>query len=106
MSFWVMISTVKSVQEANRMAKEIIAGKLAGCVSVFPGITSHFFWDGKLCREKEAMILVKTTKGNAGKIMKKIKEIHTYQVPEILFFQVAGGEKGYLDWLKKSVREK
>jgi periplasmic divalent cation tolerance protein len=85
------------------MAKELVAGKLAACVTVFPGVTSHFFWKGELSREKEAMILVKTTKEKAGKVIKKIKEIHKYQLPEILFFQPAGGEKRYLDWVKRSL---
>jgi len=106
MSVWVMISTAGSAKEGNRMAKELVAGNLAACVTVFPGITSHFFWEGKLSREKEAMILIKTTKGNAGKVIKKIKQIHKYQLPEILFFQAAGGEKRYLDWVKRTVGEK
>jgi len=106
MSVWVMISTAGSVKEGNRMAKELVTGKLAACVTVFPGITSHFFWNGELSREREAMILIKTTKEKAGKVIKKIKEIHKYQLPEILFFQPAGGEKRYLDWVKKSLREK
>jgi len=106
MSVWVMISTAKSVKEANGMAKELVATKLAACVSVFPGIISHFFWEGKISREKEAMILVKTTKKNYSKILKKIKEIHKYNLPESIFFQAAGGEKRYLDWVKKSTAGK
>ncbi len=106
MSVWVMISTAKSSREANRMARELVRGKLAACVSVFPGVTSHFSWEGKVTREREAVLLVKTTGGNAGKIIKKMKEIHAYQLPEILFFRVAGGEKRYLDWVEKSTGER
>jgi periplasmic divalent cation tolerance protein len=106
MSVWVMISTTKSVKEANGMAKELVAAKLAACVSVFPGIISHFFWEGKISREKEAMILVKTTKKNSNKIFRKIKKIHKYDRPEVLFFQAAGGGKRYLDWIEKSTAGK
>jgi periplasmic divalent cation tolerance protein len=101
MSVWVMISTTKSVKVANGMAKDLVGAKLAACVSVFPGIISHFSWEGKICREKEAMILVKTTKKNSGKILRKIKEIHKYDLPEVLFFQAVGGSKKYLDWIEK-----
>ena len=106
MSVWVMLSTAGSVREANRMAQKLVGDKLAACVTVLPGAISHFFWEGKISREKEAVIIAKTTRGNAGKMIKKIKEIHRYQVPEILFFQAGRGEKKYLDWVNKSLAKK
>jgi periplasmic divalent cation tolerance protein len=106
MSVWVMLSTAGSVREANRMAEKLVSEKLAACVTVLPGAISHFFWEGKLSREKEAVIIAKTTRGNAGKMINKIKEIHPYQVPEILFFQAGRGEEAYLDWVNKSLAKK
>jgi periplasmic divalent cation tolerance protein len=106
MSVGVMLSTAGSLREANRLAKTLVKQGLAACITVLPGAVSHFFWAGKLCREREVLILAKTTKGKAGELKNKIKEIHRYEVPEILFFQAAQGEKTYLEWVKKSLKKK
>ena len=106
MSVWIMLSTAGSIQEANRLAEKLVEGKLAACVTVLPGAISHFFWEGKLSREKEAVMIAKTTRGNAGKMMNLIKEIHSYQIPEALFFQTVRGEKKYVDWVKKTSGKK
>ena len=106
MSVWVMLSTAGSVREANRLAETLVEEKLAACITVLPGAISHFFWEGKLSREKEAVMIAKTTRGNADKIINMIKEIHLYQIPEVLFFQAARGEKRYVDWVKKSSGKK
>ena len=106
MSVWVMLSTAGSMREANRLAKTLVEKKLAACVTVLPGATSHFFWEGKLSREKEAVIIAKTTHGNAGKMINMIKKIHRYQLPEVLFFQATRGEKKYLNWVKEGCAKK
>ena len=67
MSVWVMLSTAGSVREANRMAETLVEENLAACVTVLPGALSHFFWEGKLCREKEAVIIAKTTRRKVEK---------------------------------------
>ncbi len=106
MSVWVMLSTAGSLREAKRIAEKLVGERLAACVTVLPGALSFFCWEGKISREKEAVLIAKTTRSRAGKLIKKIKEIHSYQVPEVLFFQAARGEKGYLEWVKKSGAKK
>ena len=78
--------------------------RLAACANVIPGVRSFFYWEGRLCQEKEALILIKTVNNKARKIMDKIKKIHSYEVPEIIFFRVDMGEKNYLKWVKKMVK--
>ena len=106
MSVWIMLSTAGSLREANRLAKTLVKQRLAACITVLPGAVSHFFWDGKLCREREALIIAKTTKEKAKELKNKIKEIHRYEVPEILFFPAAKGEKTYSAWIEKSLAKK
>jgi periplasmic divalent cation tolerance protein len=101
-----MLSTAGTVREANRLAEKLVGERLAACVTVLPGAISHFFWEGKLSREKEAVIIAKTNRSNAEKMINKIKEIHPYQVPEILFFEARRGEKTYSDWVRKSLAKK
>lgn len=106
MNVWVMLSTAGSLREAKRIAKTLVEEKLAACATVLPGALSYFYWEGKLSREKETVILAKTTGRHTGKMMRKIKGVHSYQVPEILFFPAARGEKGYSDWVKKCTARK
>lgn len=106
MNVWAMISTAGSSKEANKIARMLVEERLAACVTLISGADSYFFWEGRIVREKETVILVKTVKSNANKIIKKVKEIHSYQVPEILFFRAAGGEKRYLTWVERSAGKK
>ena len=101
MSALLMISGSRTEKEARKIAKTLVEGRLAACVNIIPRVNSFFYWEGKLCIEREAMILIKTTSEKSKIIMNKIKEIHSYKVPEILFLEVDGGEKNYLDWVKK-----
>jgi len=106
MNIWVMLSTAGSIREADRIAAKLVKEGLAACVTIFPGAISHFYWEGRLSREEEAVIIAKTTRGNAQKIIKMIKEMHSYQIPEVLFFQVVRGEKKYMAWVEKSSGKK
>jgi periplasmic divalent cation tolerance protein len=103
MSALLMISTAGSEKEARKIAKELVEARLAACANIIPGVTSLFYWEGKLCQEKEAMILIKTAQGKSTEIKNKIKRIHSYEIPEMLFFRVDAGEKKYLQWVSRMV---
>ncbi|MGD0627156.1 MAG: divalent-cation tolerance protein CutA [Thermodesulfobacteriota bacterium] len=103
MSALLMISGSRTEKEARKIAKTLVEGRLAACVNIIPRVNSFFYWEGKLCVEREAMILIKTTSKKSKVIMNKIKEVHSYEVPEIVFLEVDGGEKKYLEWVNKMV---
>ncbi len=103
MSFFFVLSTAGSEKEGYRIGKILVEKRLAACVNVIPGITSFFFWEGKLCKDKEVMLLIKTTERNLRKIRNNIIKIHSYSVPEILFVKIAKGDKKYLDWIQETV---
>ncbi|MGD0627693.1 MAG: divalent-cation tolerance protein CutA [Thermodesulfobacteriota bacterium] len=90
--------------KARRVARSLVEERLAACANVIPGVRSFFFWEGRLCQEKEALILIKTMNSKAKKIMDRIKRIHNYDVPEIIFFRVDKAEKNYLKWVEKMVK--
>ena len=99
-----MISTAGSEKEACKLARILVEERLAACANVIPGVHSFFYWKGRLCREKEALVWAKTVKEKAKKIIDKIREIHSYEVPEIIFFRVDKGEKNYLEWVEKMLK--
>jgi periplasmic divalent cation tolerance protein len=101
MSAILVISTAGTEQEARKIAKILVEERLAACVNVISGVSSFFYWQGKFCEEKEAWLLIKSVSRKFKKIINKIKEIHSYQTPEILFLEVDGGEKKYLEWVNR-----
>ena len=106
MSALLMISTAGSEKEGHKIARRLVEDKIAACVNVIPQMTSFFFWKGKLCQKKEAMIFIKTDKRRMKELINKIKAMHSYNVPEIIFLEVDGGEKRYLQWVRAMSLEK
>jgi periplasmic divalent cation tolerance protein len=104
-SFFFALSTAGSEKEGHRIGKILVEKGLAACVNVIPGITSFFFWEGKLCKDKEVMLLIKTTERNLKEIADNIIKIHSYSVPEILFVKIEKGDKKYLDWIRETVEK-
>ena len=99
-----MISTAGSAKEARKIARNLVQDKLAACVNVIPGVESFFCWKGRLCQEKEVLILAKTVNNRVEKIIDKIQEMHSYEVPEIIFLRVERGEKNYLKWMESVIK--
>jgi len=102
-SFFFVLSTAGSEKEGNRIGKILVEKGLAACVNVIPEITSFFFWEGKLCKDKEVMLLIKTTKRNLKEITNNIIKMNSYSVPEVLFVKIEKGDKKYLDWIRETV---
>ncbi|MBM3859228.1 MAG: divalent cation tolerance protein CutA [Verrucomicrobia bacterium] len=95
--------TCASRAEARALARAVLEPKLAACVNIVPVIESHYWWQGKLERSAECLLLIKTTGAKAPSVMRAIKAAHGYEVPEIIFLSVARGEKRYLKWLRDAV---
>ena len=77
---------------------------LAACVQIIPGVKSYFHWQGKLDNASEFLVLVKTVSDNYSVIEKKIRELHEYELPEILALPVAGGFSDYLNWINDNTK--
>ncbi|MCG3147689.1 MAG: Divalent-cation tolerance protein CutA [Verrucomicrobiae bacterium] len=95
--------TCSSRAEARRLARAVLNAKLAACVNILSGIESRYWWQGKLERGEEFLLLIKTTRDQTKAIMQIIKANHSYDVPEIIFTPIAVGERRYLKWLASSV---
>jgi periplasmic divalent cation tolerance protein len=99
----VVVTTVGTEEQANLIAREIVVRRQAACVNILPGIRSIYRWKGKICKDGELMLIVKTLEGEFEGVMATIRELHSYELPEILSFQVTRGEKNFLDWIAGSV---
>lgn len=94
----------KNKDEAERIGSHLIEKRLAACVNIFPVIESIYRWKGKIVKDKEAVLIVKTSKNNFQKVEMEVKKIHSYSVPCILGIPIGRGNKDYLNWLEKEIR--
>jgi periplasmic divalent cation tolerance protein len=102
--FYLVLTTTKGRAEAGRIAKKIVKEKLAACANIVPGVSSTYWWKGKIERSSENLLLIKTSGGKLDKLIERIKELHSYEVPEIIAVPIERGLAEYLKWLKESLR--
>ena len=91
-------------ERADALAKGLVQARLAACVNVLPGVVSHYRWQGRLCRDPERLLIIKTSKARLKRLERWVKTHHAYTVPEILALPVAGGSKEYLSWVRDNTR--
>jgi periplasmic divalent cation tolerance protein len=99
----VVITTVGNEEQANLLASELVARRHASCVNVVSGLRSVYRWQGKICRDTEFMLVVKTLDSEYPAVEATIQELHSYELPEILAFKVAKGEPKFLEWIGASL---
>ncbi len=100
----VVLITAKDSQEAQRISQQLVAEKLIACANILPGIQSIFWWESKVDQASETLLILKSQKRLLPKIIKRVKELHSYQVPEVIALPIVGGHKDYLDWVEESCR--
>jgi periplasmic divalent cation tolerance protein len=96
----VLITTSDEV-EAARIARTLVEARLSGCVNIIKGIRSIYSWQGKVQDENEVLMFVKTRESLFDSLMEKVKELHSYSVPEIIALPIIQGSEDYLMWLKE-----
>ncbi|MGC8817116.1 MAG: divalent-cation tolerance protein CutA [Candidatus Hadarchaeum sp.] len=99
----IVLTTVKDRREANKIARALVSERLAACVNIVPQVSSIYRWQGKVARSRELLLLIKTSTKEMDRLMARIKELHSYQVPEIISVKVQRGWPQYLKWLKESL---
>jgi len=88
-----------SREEAERIAAALIEKALAACVQILPA-TSVYRWKGKVERAEEHMLHIKTRAAHADLVEAKVRELHSYELPELLMMPIAGGSADYIDWMR------
>jgi periplasmic divalent cation tolerance protein len=103
MTVIVVVTTVGSEEQANTLARELVARRHAACVNIVPGLKTFYRWQGKLRHDTELMLVIKTLESEFEGVAATIREIHDYELPEILAFAVGHGEARFLAWIAESV---
>ena len=95
--------TVKEIEEARKIAKSLVKRRLAACVNILPEVESYFWWKDKLEAEKEIILFIKTKATLLPELVKSVKRLHSYSIPEIIALPIIAGSHNYLEWMDSEV---
>jgi len=100
-----VFTTTEKKEDAEKIAKALVEKRLAGCIQVVGPIISTYWWKDNVETAEEWLCIIKSKKDIFNELEKSIKEIHPYEVPEIIAMPVVAGSDDYLQWLSKELRK-
>ncbi|MFC2016041.1 divalent-cation tolerance protein CutA [Chloroflexota bacterium] len=100
----IVLITAGTQPEAERIAEALVSDRLAACVTVIPGVTSVYRWQGEVQHDQEWLLVAKSRGECLAELMERVQALHSYEVPEIIALPLVGGSKAYLSWLDGQVR--
>src|SRR5208282_578363 len=102
--FRVVLVTCATLEEARRIAREVVEKKLAACVNIVThAVESFYAWEGKLENSSEYLLIIKTSEERVEELQKEVLRLHSYEVPEFVVLPIVAGSEGYLKWLGEGV---
>ena len=99
----VIFITVGAEEEGRSIAERLLNQRKVACVNIVPKVESLFWWQGKLDSDQERLLIIKTKASLLAEIVRLVKEIHSYEVPEIIALPIIGGNEDYLKWIHSEV---
>jgi periplasmic divalent cation tolerance protein len=98
-----VLSTTASAEEGRGIGRRLVEERLAACVNVVPSVRSIYVWQGELQEADEAVLLIKTRRDRYPDLARRIQELHSYSVPEIIAVPIDSGAPAYVAWLRETV---
>lgn len=98
-SYIIVFSTAPNADEAASIGRKIVEERLAACCNIIPGLRSIYTWKGRLCDEGEALMIFKTRGMLFEGLKKRIKDLHSYELPEVIAVNIEAGLPEYLSWI-------
>lgn len=95
----VVLCSIGSAEDAERLARELVERRLAACVNVLPGAVSFYRWKGRVERDEERLLVIKTSAAGFEELRAAIVALHPYELPEVVALPVSAGHAPYLAWL-------
>ena len=100
----IVLTTAPADDRAEQIAHQLVDERLAACATVYPPMVSVYRWKGRLEREAERQIVIKTTRDRLAGLETRLREIHSYELPEFLVLAVEQGSAAYLGWVVEQTR--
>lgn len=104
MKYILVLCTINSIESAKRISRELVGEKLAACVNIIPNLTSIYSWENKIVEDSEFLMLIKTKESLFEELKSRIVQLHEYDVPEIISFDIKDGLDKYLNWIKQEIK--
>ncbi len=95
----IALCTCPDAAVGERIAEALVGEGLAACVNTVPGITSVYQWKGEIQRDAEVLLLIKTTQVRLIELTDRVRQLHPYELPEVITLPVSGGLPDYLQWV-------
>jgi periplasmic divalent cation tolerance protein len=95
-----VLSTASSVEEAERIARALVDERLAACVNVVPGVRSIYRWQGAVHTDAEVSLFIKTVAERFPALRERVRELHSYELPELVCLELEDGDPDYLAWVR------
>ena len=89
---------------AEQIASTLVDRRLAACVNIIPGVQSVYRWQGKIARDDELLLLIKTTTSRFDELSALIVDMHPYELPEVIAVSIERGISEYLQWIEEQVK--
>ena len=99
MSEFLVVYITASRENASDLAAALVREKLAACVNRIPGVESTYTWEGRIERDTEDLLIVKTRADRFGRLKERVQALHAYDVPEIIAVPIVEGSESYLEWI-------
>jgi periplasmic divalent cation tolerance protein len=93
--------TAPDREEALRIGRALVEERLAACINVLDGMRSIYRWEGRIEEAQEAVLLIKTEESRTQAVIAKVKELHGYDCPCVVFWPLSGGNPDYLGWIAR-----
>ena len=100
----IVVTTVDSEDLAVRISSDLVEKRLAACINIISPVRSIYRWKDKIHDDREMILMIKTLAHNFIAVRDAIREIHTYELPEIMAYPVAAADEKVLDWITGSVK--
>jgi len=98
----IVLVTTSTRDEAAAIAEALVSERLCACVNIIPAIESVYRWEGKITRDNETLLIIKTIDRRYPDLERRVKELHSYSVPEVIAIRIERGSEQYLNWLREA----
>ena len=103
-NYMVIFITTSSIDEAKNLGRTLVEEKLVACSNILSPVHSIYQWKGELCEGEEALLVLKTKRELFRQIELRVRELHSYDVPEIIAMPIIEGSEDYLSWVESETR--
>ena len=96
--------TASTFDEAKTIGRELVSSRLAACANIIDNISSMYWWEGEIQNAKEVVLILKTKESLIGELVKKVKSMHSYDLPCIVSLPISDGSRAFLDWIAEETK--